>query len=110
MSSGYRGRLVRTSPVARYLRRYFSKYQSIYLPVRRITHPDTVARPDSQLVIEGFPRSGNTWTEALIRAYAKDPVRLAHHSHAPAHVLYALKEKIPVLLLARDRIKLSLPI
>lgn len=95
----------RTGPTTwravRALRRELSLSPALYIPWRRWRKPQTVAGPGTALLIEGFPRSGNTWTEALIRHTAADIV-LAHHSHAAAHVIHAARQGIPVMVLFRD--------
>jgi hypothetical protein len=61
-------------------------------------------RYDTELVIEGFPRSGNTFAELAFRSAQPGPVRLAHHTHAPGQVLWAVAHGIPTLLLIRKPI------
>jgi hypothetical protein len=77
-----------------------------YLPIRRLvaTSGDNLA-PDTELVIEGFPRSGNTFAEAAFRKAATRPIRLAHHSHAAAQVVQAVKWRLPCLVLIREPIE-----
>jgi len=86
----------------REVRRKVSVVPSIYIPMRRLRKPETVAQETTHLLIEGFPRSGNTWTEAVIRHCATEELRLAHHSHAAAHVKYAVSRGIPVIVLYRE--------
>ena len=83
------------------LRRFVADHPSLYMPIRRRRAPGTVLSPRTDLVIEGFPRSANTWTEALVRV-AGPSLHLAHHSHAAAHVKAAVQAKVPVLVLYRD--------
>lgn len=90
------------NPLLRLLRRWASIYPSVYIPFRRLRKADTVVRRDSGLLIEGFPRSGNTWTEALIREAGEDRLELAHHAHAAAHVMLAQSFQVPSLILFRD--------
>jgi len=83
------------------IRRWVAGHPALYLPIRRRTNPGTVLGLETDLVIEGFPRCANTWTEALIRTAGPD-LRLAHHSHAAAHVIAATKLGIPALVVFRD--------
>jgi hypothetical protein len=83
------------------LRRWVAQHPALYLPIRRRTNPGNVLEADTDLVIEGFPRCANTWTEALIRTAGPD-LKLAHHSHASAHVIAATRRGIPALVLYRD--------
>ena len=82
------------------LRRRLAGCPALYLPLRRWRAPGTILADDTDLVIEGFPRSANTWAEAVVRHMAPD-LRLAHHSHAAAHVLEACRRKIPCLVVFR---------
>ena len=56
----------------------------------------------TQLVIEGFPRSGNTFTVFAFRYAQQNDVRIAHHLHAPAQMMRASRLGIPALLLLRE--------
>lgn len=56
----------------------------------------------TRLVIEGFPRSGNTFAVFAFKyAQARD-VRVAHHLHAPAQVIRAVGWGVPTLVLVRE--------
>ncbi|WP_170433136.1 hypothetical protein [Ruegeria arenilitoris] len=61
-----------------------------------------VVTPDTDLVIEGFPRSGNSYVEAAFRASQKTDIRLAHHTHAAANVLRAVQLDKPCYVLIRS--------
>jgi hypothetical protein len=63
-----------------------------------------VVTPDTQLVIEGFPRSGNTFARwAFVTAQGEnfDRTRIASHLHVPAQVVQAARWQIPTLVLIR---------
>jgi hypothetical protein len=60
--------------------------------------------PDKQVVIEGYPRSGNSFARrAFIMAQDEtfDVMSIAHHLHVPAQVVRAAQWHIPTLLLIR---------
>ena len=95
---------IAADPVKRLKRRMrsaLSTTPALYLPMRRRRRPDSVAGPDTTFILEGFPRCGNTWAEMALRHAATGPLKMAHHSHAAAHVLYGLRRGIPVLVLYR---------
>ncbi|MDD8042367.1 MAG: hypothetical protein PHF14_01875 [Verrucomicrobiota bacterium] len=85
------------------------KRESTYIPLlqayllvqgRRRPWMQPVGR-DTELVMEGFPRSANSFALwAFLQAQAR-PVRLAHHLHVEAHVLRAVRLGIPTLILIR---------
>lgn len=56
---------------------------------------------DTELVIEGFPRSGNTFAVTAFRQAQGRPVKIAHHLHAPAQILAGVKRRLPVVVLVR---------
>ena len=84
------------------VRRQVSLHPSIYLPIRNRRKPGTTVTSETDLVIEGFPRCGNTWTENAIRCCAADGIKLAHHSHAFAHVKAAVSRGIATLVVYRE--------
>jgi hypothetical protein len=55
----------------------------------------------TQLVIEGFPRSGNTFAVVAFEQAQGRSVRIAHHLHRPAQVVQAARWRIPTLVLIR---------
>lgn len=60
-----------------------------------------VVRPNTEIVIEGYPRSGNTFAQVAFELAQGRPVQIAHHTHAPAQVRWAVKHRIPTVLLIR---------
>jgi hypothetical protein len=56
----------------------------------------------TQLVIEGFPRSGNTFAVVAFQQAQRESFRIAHHLHMPAQVLLAARWRIPTLVLIRE--------
>jgi hypothetical protein len=55
----------------------------------------------TQLVIEGFPRSGNTFAVIAFEQAQKESISIAHHLHMPAQVAEAVRLRIPILVLIR---------
>jgi hypothetical protein len=102
---------VRRATATRFLRRLFfpaksvaSMHPGLYLPAARRIYrdvPDRVVGPDTELVIEGSPRSGNTFVVAAFELAQRRPVRVVHHLHAAAQVLDAVRRGIPTLVLIR---------
>jgi hypothetical protein len=56
----------------------------------------------TQMVIEGFPRSGNTFAVEAFKQAQQDRVRVASHIHLPAQVIRAAQWRIPTLVLIRE--------
>lgn len=57
---------------------------------------------DIEIVIEGYPRSANTYAYAAMQVSQNRHVRVAHHLHQPAQVSWAARRGIPIILLIRD--------
>lgn len=76
-----------------WLRRVFASNEAIG---RRPVQPTT------ELVIEGFPRSANTFAVWAFRQAQPKDVRVAHHLHLPAQVVRAAQWRIPTLILIRE--------
>jgi hypothetical protein len=61
-----------------------------------------LVKQDTELVIEGFFRSGNTFAVRAFEEAQPNPVRLADHSHATATIIRAVRWNIPTVLLIRN--------
>jgi hypothetical protein len=60
-----------------------------------------VVGSDTEVVIEGYPRSGNTYALAAFRLAQGRPVRVGHHVHGSAQVLGSVERDIPCIVLVR---------
>lgn len=56
---------------------------------------------NTEFVIEGYFRSGNTFAVRAFSVAQQRPVKLANHTHAVATVLLAINRNIPTLILLR---------
>jgi hypothetical protein len=72
-----------------------------YLAYARRRHPLAVIGPETELVIEAYPRSANTFSTVAFQISQPRPVRLAHHLHAPAQIVAAARRKVPVMVPVR---------
>lgn len=79
-------------------------YPALFFPLRRLGGQvgigPAVAR-DTDLVIEGFPRSGNTFAVHAFRLAQPHAVKTADHIHVPAQVIRAARYRVPACILAR---------
>ena len=85
------------------VRRLVRRNDLIYFPlcgwkkvVRRLR-----AYPDSELVLEAYPRSANTTSMYALFYAQKRELKVGHHLHVPAHVKYAVRHNIPCLVIMR---------
>ena len=94
--------------IEKWLQIHVGGYPAIYFNLYRLfrTRDDAkrIVSRDTQLVIEGFPRSGNSFARrAFVVAQngSFDTTRIAHHLHVPAQVVQAARWQIPTLVLIR---------
>jgi hypothetical protein len=73
-----------------------------YLTYSTRRHPTAVLRAATELVIEGYPRSANTFSAFAFQLAQPRPVRIAHHLHAPAQIIAAARRGVPALVLVRE--------
>lgn len=87
------------------LRTAISHVPALYLPMadmrRRDADGATIVTAKSDLVVEAFPRSGNTFTVAALRRIETRRLDLAHHTHSAAQLIKGVRLGRPSLLIVR---------
>lgn len=78
-----------------------SPWANRYLIAHRGTSGQALASERSDIVIDGYPRSGNTFALHAFRL-ANPQARIAHHVHLAAQFRLALRFGCPVLVLLRE--------
>jgi hypothetical protein len=93
----------------KWLQIHAGAHPAVFFGLYRLLRPrqdrSRAATPDKLVVIEGFPRSGNSFARrAFIMAQDEtfDVTRIAHHLHVPAQVIRAARWRIPTLVLIRN--------
>jgi hypothetical protein len=79
-----------------------ARFPWIALPVARWRGHGVPLSADTDIVIEGFPRSGNAFAVGAFAMAQDRAVRVAHHVHAPGHVIAAARRGVPCLILVRE--------
>lgn len=100
----HRRRLSRSLRSPRYdLHTHLGKYPSVIFPLYSLLdiNQQFAVNRATDLVIEGFPRSGSTFCYYAFLHAQGYRARVAFHLHVPAHVLLAIRLKIPTLVLIR---------
>jgi hypothetical protein len=107
-------RTIRTRLRARSL---VGQYPALYLPLarwkrrRHLRHARERGIPpekmgpvfrDTDAVIEGFPRSANTFAATAFEFAQTRPVRVARHLHVPSQIIAGARLGIPTIVLIRD--------
>ena len=85
------------------LRSLIDTHPIVYLPLRRVRSKTRhiIVSKDTEIVIEGFPRSVNTFAVVAFTFAQGRPVKIARHLHAPAQVIAAVRREIPCIVLIR---------
>ena len=95
----------RSATLQHLVRSWLWQSPALYLPIARLRYPEPspkVIGPATELVIEGYMRSANTYAVYAFQSAQRRPVALAHHLHAPAQLIRAARRGIPALVLIRD--------
>ena len=88
--------------VRRRLRTLISAKPALYMPLAPLFTGGETTKRDTEIVIEGFPRSANSFAEAAFRVAQPRDVKIAHHCHAAAQVIAAAKWSIPCVVIIRE--------
>jgi len=87
----------------KWLQTHAGRHPAAFYGLYRLARKDRarVVTPATELVIEGFPRSANSFARVAFNRAQKGAVRIATGLHVPAQVIRAARWKIPTLVLIR---------
>jgi hypothetical protein len=81
----------------------------VFLPISRFRpslrgydYPARAVSRKTEIVIEGFPRCGNTFAVVAFRSAQRRDIEIAHHLHAAAQIKRATNLDIPTIVLIRE--------
>jgi len=74
----------------------------VFLPLAKRKYPLHVLDRSTDIVIDGFTRSATTFAVVAFQLAQNGRVRVAHHVHAPIHLVRAAQLAIPTLVTARE--------
>lgn len=96
--------LANSHQIKLYLKLCLSQYPFLfrYLYTFSKNKSHVVKKRNTDLVIEGFPRSANSFLCQTIKELTNKKIRIASHLHFPFQIECAVKENIPVILLIRN--------
>ncbi len=66
---------------------------------------DFLVQKETEIVIEGFPRSGNSFAYAAFLMANGNEVVISHHVHRPSQIITAARNKIPMLIIIRQPVE-----
>lgn len=87
-----------------FLGQYYFLFGPIYRTLAPKTHQKLIFNKDTEIVIEGFPRSANTFSVVFFELLQDKPVKVAHHLHVECQLIFAAKTGVPAILLIREPI------
>jgi len=58
--------------------------------------------PETEFVLDGFQGTANSFAARAFKWAQQTPVHMAHHLHAPAQIIKAVKQDIPTLVTLRN--------
>ena len=90
--------------VKSHLRRIVGRYPEVYFALGRFRGEVFQRRrvtPQTDIVIDGYPRSANSFSVGAFKKAQYKSTKVAHHLHVPAHIMRACDLGIPTLLLVR---------
>lgn len=85
------------------LKTIVAEHPAVAIPLARLRGHGEVVTPDTEIVIEAFARSAQSYVVAAFRL-AQEPhaVRIAHHTHSPATLVDGMRHGIPALAIVRE--------
>lgn len=88
------------------IKHFIGRFPSIFVPFYKLVGPGRNQKllygDDTELVIEGFPRSANTFAVVAFEQAQSRPVKSAHHLHVEAQLVKAALDNKPAVALIRN--------
>ncbi|HEV2746393.1 MAG TPA: hypothetical protein VGW34_03735 [Allosphingosinicella sp.] len=83
-------------------------FKTVYKRKERAHWKARVVRPGDDAVIEGYPRSANTFASYAFLESQGDSIRFGNHFHTPAQFELARRYRIPAMLVLRNPVDAAL--
>jgi len=85
------------------VRRYIDDKPNLFLFImrHRSRYSNVLISEDTDIVVEGYPRSANTYLVAAIRLASHGRLEIASHTHALAQVYLAVQRSLPAVVTIR---------
>lgn len=77
-------------------------HPALAVPILAVRRPENAVRRDTDVVIEGYPKSANAFASHAFQAAQPRQLRIAHTTHAAAQIIAGCRRRIPCLVLIRD--------
>ncbi len=91
-------------PLRRRAKTFVGARPRLFFPLFRLrpAFDDLLVTESTDLCIEGFPRSANSFAVGAVRHAQPGPMQIAHHTHVPANAMRACEWGIPTVVLIRS--------
>lgn len=90
----------------RLVKRLLRPYPTLFILVYRFFGPSRTQKllidAQTDIVIEGFPRSANTFSVVAFTMSGNKAVNIAHHLHVEAQIIEGVRRRLPVMVLIRE--------
>jgi hypothetical protein len=83
------------------LRNFVGSRRSLFWLLRTTPLVDKLVSSSTDVCMEGFPRSGNSFFYTYFRHYNPTPI-IAHHVHVTQQIVQAGRRRIPCILMIRE--------
>ena len=86
------------------IRNFIGKYPSLFYTTYAVKKESAsrFVNTKTDIVIEGFPRSANSFAVLALKLGQNQSISIAHHHHVPAQIIKAVSLKIPTIVLIRE--------
>lgn len=87
-----------------HLKTFLGTRPALYFPLfkRREGYEGLLASEHTDICIEGFPRSANSFAVGAFEEAQSCDIQIAHHTHVAANAIRACDQGIPTIVLIRD--------
>ena len=103
LSFSYRS-IVSSNPAYWWLYQPYIWWGKMKMKTVGVDSQERVVRPETELVIDGFQGSANSFATQAFKESQTRKVELSHHMHSPTQVVKAIQQGVPTLLTIRDPI------
>ncbi len=101
----FKAALVRAAGYAAVLHYAAGAHPGVFYPLYALHtgfRSPRATRLDTEVVIEGFPRCGNTFATIAFTLAQGRPVKMADHLHVPAQIVRAARYGVPTCVVVRE--------
>ena len=85
----------------RYRTKIAYRSSNLFCILNTFRYPNSSVRGDTEVTIDGFQRSANTYAYYYFKELNSE-TKIAHHSHSFRQIIYSVEKNIPTILLIRD--------